>query len=77
MNHLVKILSSDDGEPREPEYQYWHYVWNQNGTQTFCQHEYFGFGESGCEYEEKSVKRGGITCPECLAKIKMIKAIKL
>lgn len=77
MNYLVKILSDDSGEPREKYQQYWHYVTNKTGNQTLCEGEFFGFGESGCEYEVKQVKRGGITCPKCLAEIKDIKAIKL
>ena len=77
MNNLVEILSDDFGEPRDEDLQYWHLVWNDCGAQTFCQGEFFGKGESGCEYEVKSVKKGGITCPECLFKIKEIKKIKL
>ena len=60
MNNLVKILTSDDGEPREETEQYWHLVYNETGAQTFCEGEFFGYGESACEYEEKSVERGGI-----------------
>lgn len=76
MNCLVKILSSDDGEVRiDP-------VWclispNPTGAQTLCQGEFFGYGESGCEYETKEVKKGGITCPRCIDHIKQIKAVKL
>lgn len=77
MNHLVKILRSDDGEPREEDQQVWHYVVNKQGTQTLCEGEFFGYGESGCEYEVKTLKRGGITCPKCLEFIKEMKDIKL
>ena len=77
MNFLVKILTSDDGEPRDLDLQYWHYVINDDAERTLCEGEAFGEGESSCEYERKSVKRGGITCPDCLLKIKKIKAIKL
>ena len=77
MNHLVKILTDDYGEPREKYLQYWHYVVDRGGNQTLCEGEFFGAGESGCEFEEKSVSRGGITCPKCLQHIKEIKAIKL
>ena len=75
MNFLVKILVSDDGEKREP--QKWCLVVHYTGSQTFCQGEFFGFGESGCEFETKTVKKGGITCDECLRKIKEIKNVKL
>ena len=78
MNNLVKIKTSTDGEIREADLQFWHYVADSNGDPcTLCQGEFFGFGQSGCEYELKSVKVGGITCPDCLAIIKKIKAIKL
>ena len=78
MNNLVKILSSDEGEPREKHLQYWHYVDCVCGDPcTLCEGEYFGLGQSGCEYKTKIVGKGGITCPLCLARIKGIKAIKL
>ena len=74
---LVKILSSDDGEPRDKHLQYWHWILTDTGNHTLCEGEFFGYGESACEYEIKTVKRGGITCPKCLEIIKEIKAIKL
>ena len=75
MNNLVKILSSDDGEKREEKK--WCLIVNYTGSQTFCEGEFFGFGESGCEFETKTVKRGGITCRKCLRKIKDVKKVKL
>lgn len=42
-----------------------------------CKGEVFGFGEGAADGPTKKVKRGGITCPECLVKIKRIKSIKL
>jgi len=78
MNHLVKILSSDSGDPRPKSEQFWHYVHFPCGDPaTLCQSEYYGPGQSGCDYEEKHTERGGITCPSCLGIIKEIKAIKL
>ena len=77
MNQLVKILSSDDSEEREKEEQVWCLVVSWTGNQTFCQGEYFGFGESACKFETKTVARGGITCKRCIEKIKEIKKIKL
>ena len=77
MNYLVKILKDNNGEVRDKDQQFWHLVVNYTGSQTFCEGEFFGYGESGCEFEEKSVKRGGITCPKCLKKIKEIKKVKL
>lgn len=32
---------------------------------------------SGCKYEEKTVKRGGITCEKCIEVLKSIKRVKL
>lgn len=76
MNHLVKILSADDGEKRKNTK--WCLVVNKcAGNMTLCEGEYFGMGESGCEYEYKTVEKGGITCSDCLAQIKYIKNIKL
>jgi len=78
MNNLVKILSSDDGEIRDKENQVWCLVETVCGdSATFCQGEYFGFGASGCEFEVKTVERGGITCPRCIERIKTIKSVRL
>jgi hypothetical protein len=76
MNALVKILTSDDGETRRnPK---WHLAVSTTGDfATFCEGEFFGLGASGCEYETKTSKRGGITCPLCLEKIREIKKVKL
>ena len=78
MHRIVKILSSDDGEPTPKDSQVWHLVVVEAGSScTLCGGEYFGFGESGCEYEAKNVDKGGITCKECLKIIKRFKDIKL
>ena len=78
MNNLVKILSSDDGEPREEDLKNWHFVIISCGDPcTLCEGEYFGAGQSGCDFETKQVKRGGITCPKCIEMIKMFKSVKL
>lgn len=76
MNRLVKILTDDLGEKRDnPKWCLIHEI--AGGNATFCGGEYFGSGESGCEFLTKKSKRGGITCPDCLEKIKIIKAVKL
>jgi hypothetical protein len=76
MNHLVKILSNDDGDKiSDPVWCLVHQICGGNAT--LCKGEYFGFGESGCVYEIKKVKKGGITCLQCLEIIKKIKAVKL
>lgn len=78
MNTLVKIISDDQGQIRESHLQNWHFVIKDSGSnQTLCSGEYFGEGESSCEYELKTVKKGGVTCSDCLKKIKYIKSIKL
>jgi len=76
MNSLVKILSDDNGEPRDLDKQFWHLVdpCNLGGSATLCEREYFGYGESRCEYEES---KGSITCPNCIAMIKVYKKVKL
>lgn len=72
---LVKILTSYEGDKRiNPK---WHYVKEYaGGYATLCEGEYFGEGESACIYKIKIVERG-ITCPDCIAFIKELKAIKL
>lgn len=77
MNHLVKIISNDDGDKLSKEEQVWHVAIKSDALRTLCTGEAFGFGESSCEYEEKWVKRGGITCDACLQKVKFIKKIRL
>jgi hypothetical protein len=75
-NGLVKILTSDSGEKRIK--LKWHLIHEIcGGNATLCGGEYFGLGESGCDYKLKTTKKGGITCEQCLKIIKEIKAIKL
>ncbi len=75
MNYLIRILVDDNGEKRfDPV---WCLVVHDTGNMAFCSGEFFGVGESGVVYEVKGCKRGGITCPKCLDKIKLIKAVKL
>jgi len=75
-NYLVKLLTDDDGTAYDDPK--WHFVDIPGGGHaTLCTGEYFGVGESSCKFETKTVKRGGITCPDCLNQIKTIKAIKL
>ncbi len=78
MQLLVKILSADDGESRSVDEQFWHLVEITAGSSgTFCEAEFFGEGEGGCKFKTKEVKRGGITCPSCLERLKWCKSIKL
>lgn len=75
-NQLVKLLTNDDGDSYDDPR--WHLIdYNGSDPATFCSGEFFGYGQSGCDYDIKVVKRGGITCESCLEKIKDIKAVKL
>lgn len=75
MNYLVKILIDDNGEEiSDPK---WCFIYHEGGNMSFCDGQYFGEGESAVVYETKSVNRGGITCENCLSKIKEVKSVKL
>ena len=75
MQSLVKITVDDEGYAvDDPK---WHVITSIDAKRTLCTGEVFGFGESSCEFEEKQVKRGGITCPNCIEFVKNIKGIKL
>lgn len=77
MNALVKIIRDDDGQVTKNDD--WHLVdpGNPQGPATTCTSEFFGPGESAVEYEVKNVKRGGITCPDCIRRVKAYKAVRL
>lgn len=72
MNTLIKIIENTDGDKQEPV---WHLFFHQGGgdKSVFCTGEFVDL----CIYKTKTVKRGGITCQDCLRKIKEIKAIQL
>lgn len=78
MNRLVRITVNDDGDAQDTGHL-WHLVdpANGQGDAALCTGEFFGHGESRCEYEIKTAARGGITCPECLAILRLHKAVKL
>ena len=77
MSHtLVKITVDEDGADVDNA-KWCLSIIAAGGSQSFCSGQYYGKGESSCEFKDKTVQRGGITCPECLQKIKEIKAIKL
>ena len=76
MNHLVKLITNDDGEKINSPV--WHLVYITVGDRaTLCTLECFGSGQSSLIYKTKSVDKGGITCPDCIEIIKKIKAVKL
>jgi len=74
VNHVVKLLTDDDGEPMEP---FWHLVVDFDGSpRALCNGVVFGFGEGAAEFEDKKCQRG-ITCPNCRSELKFYKSIKL
>ena len=78
MNQLVQIHINDDGD--ETNYPHrWHLVdpCNRQGRASLCTSEFFGIGESACEFTEKESLRGGIDCPDCLKIIRAYKKVKL
>jgi hypothetical protein len=76
MHELVKILSDDDGE--EIETPVWHLAASHCGDPSvLCTKEQYGFGQSDCVYKVKVVKRGGITCQECMKMLLEFKSVKL
>ncbi len=74
MNNVVKITRDDTGE--KIKFAKWCLVdpCNGQGSAALCTQQFFGYGESNCEYEEKM---GKITCPECIKTIKTYQNIKL
>lgn len=77
MNHeLVLMLTDDDGEAYDEPV--WHIIDEYNtDPATLCSGEYFGVGQSNCEYKLKTVSRGGVTCKKCLNKAKWLKSFRL
>lgn len=77
-NMLVRIICDDDGELKDDP-EAWHLVdpGNPQGYAALCTAEFFGVGESACEFETKKVESGGITCQKCIDRVKAYKAVKL
>lgn len=79
MNHLVKIMVDEEGDPVDSPV--WCLAVNEAGAPAaFCSGEVFGFGDVSSDealHEEKYTARGGITCHDCLLRIREIKAVKL
>lgn len=75
MHLLVKFITDDDGEPMAP---LWHFPMSiGDANRAICNGHVFGEGESRAKFKIKTVQRGGITCPECLAIIRSFKKVKL
>ena len=77
MNHCVKFITDHDGSAFKDNF--WHLVFDDftGIRRTFCTGDVIDEGETDAEVRHKHVKRGGITCDDCLDKIKQIKSIKL
>ena len=76
MNSLVKLLSDEYGDPVEKPV--WHLIVMAGGAVvSLCSGEVWGSGEGAAQGVTKTVKRGGITCTDCIESIKEIKAVKL
>ena len=74
MEYVVRFDTNEDREEEEFSDR-WHYVDDHmHEGRAFCNGQVFGYGESAIEYE---AKMGKITCPECIARIKAIKKVKL
>ena len=74
MNSLVKLTRDCTGEPVPKEEQFM----DEAGSRTvFCDGQKFGYGESSVEYQIKYVQRKGITCQNCIERIKKVKDIRL
>jgi hypothetical protein len=70
---VVRIIKDEDGV--ETNDKTWHFIVNFDGSKrTFCQGLVFGYGEGNATYK---TKEGKITCNNCIAMIKTIKAVKL
>lgn len=70
---VVKITRDEDGE--KIDHPKWCWFYNTGGSDnTLCTGQVFGYGEGSAEYK---MKEGKITCPDCIAIIREIKAIKL
>ncbi len=75
MNELVMITVDEDGS--EVESPMVPCGLCQRRPRYVCDGQFFGEGQGCAEFKLKEVKRGGITCPHCLKKIKAIKAVRL
>lgn len=78
MHQLAKQLKNEDRVEIPVEEQVWHSIKDASGDPALvCTGEFIDEGCGDGEYILKVVKRGGITCKECMSTIKHFKAIKL
>ena len=79
MTHtLVQITLNNDEIATEKKDLKWCFVHEGAGCRmTLCTAEVFDYGDGVAKGEIKEVKRGGITCTECISIIKRFKSVKL
>jgi hypothetical protein len=74
---VVKILYDEDSVKCEtPKWHLVEWVFGDS-PRTACTGEVFGYGEGSAIYKEKSVLKGGVTCPNCLEIIKWYKGLNI
>lgn len=71
---VIKMLCTVEGSNEELD-TYWHAILDYDCARTVCGHAADPCSEF--EWKSKMVKRGGITCQDCLKVIYAIKDIKL
>ena len=73
MGHeLVKIIEDFEGKELDG---FWHLTMAGDGKRVLC--DGLAIDDGGVIFERKIVKRGGITCPNCMAMLREFKSIKL
>lgn len=78
MNYLVKILADEDG--LQIESPLWHIIdpaIGDGAARVLCSGEVFGHAEGRAVAETKTVRRGGITCPSCIERLRAYKSVRL
>lgn len=76
MTVSVKLLIDEDGDADERNT--WHLSVYFSGSPTlFCTGEVYGQGEGNAEGVERTRVRGGVTCEDCLNRIREIKAVRI
>ena len=76
MHSLIKIIRNDDGDIIDNP-KWCLTMATGEAPRTLCTGEAFGYGESRAEFEHKIVKRGGITCRQCMNELLSYKSVKL
>lgn len=79
MNSLVRLTTDESGQPLLPEEQkVWHLTSLSCGEVTvLCSADFFWENYEPETVFTKETKRGGVTCPACIAIVKSIKSVRL